>query len=211
MAELVVFSTESDGEVYKWDADYATAHDTPDGSIFENTVLDVYNYLFGAEYRIARSLLFFDTSPLGAGATILSVVLSLYIHIGATEDDPGQMTLHIVEGVQHDPIVAADYGAQLSKVTSGGSIVHGDVVFNEYNDITLNATGLSWINKTGTTLLCLRASGDINEDVPTGVNRLGMYASEQGEGFKPKLTIEYEEAVAARGSGSLAGVLELLT
>ena len=47
-----------------------------------------------------------------------------------------------------------------------------------YNDITLNADGRSWINKTGTTKFCIRSSRDIDGNTPSGDEFIQVYMSE---------------------------------
>jgi hypothetical protein len=69
-----------------------------------------------------------------------------------------------------------------------------------YNAITLR--DLSWINKTGTTKLCLRSSRDINGNAPTGNEYVNVYANEQGSGYQPKLVIAYRNQSKIKNTGS---------
>lgn len=224
MAELAVYASVSDGFIRRYpmgDASWAEVHgaenggddvidpggrchdvitceDEGGGSGFTTLIVVQSSYHTGnSQYHCERGFLFFDTSPLGAGAKILSAVLSLYgLAIGGTETDEGDATLHVIEGIQSDPFVAADYGSHLSKITSGGSLAHGDYAQDQYNDITLNATSRGWINKTGTTKFCLRTAGDINNHTPTGLNRVSFASRERGSEYAPKLTITYALAGA---------------
>lgn len=112
-----------------------------------------------------------------------------------TETDPGYATVHIVEGVQHDPLEDVDYENHVNKNISGGSIAYGSLVEEAYNDIVLNTIGRGWINKTGITKLCLRVAADIEDNEPTGENEVAFHSREKGLDKAPKLILTYTPAV----------------
>lgn len=151
----------------------------------------------GTDINLSRCWLFFNLG-LDPDEIIDSAVLSLYgrddVHYG--EDNPGYATLHVVEGVQHDPLQGNDWGAHLSKIVSGGSIAFSAWVNGAYNDIPLNDIGKGWINKGGTTKLCLRLAADINDTPPSegATNGVAFYASEAGASTCPKLTVVTKQA-----------------
>jgi len=123
---------------------------------------------FDNKYVIRRGFLDFLTGTLGGAAvTGTRVVFRSNIR---SEFDAGYSDVHVVEGVQNIPVVVGDYGAHLSKTTSGGVILFADIGVGNANPniITLNATGLTWINPSGLTKLCLRLISDINAWVPIG-------------------------------------------
>jgi hypothetical protein len=68
---------------------------------------------------------------------------------------------------------------------------------DDYHSITLNATGRDWINKTGTTKFCLRASDDIVSNPPPDFSpymSYGLaeyYSYEKGSGYRPQLIVTY--------------------
>lgn len=102
-----------------------------------------------ASYFIHQGWLFFDTSPIPTGATIISAKLSLYI-VNRVYQIGG--SLYITQGIQGDPILLSDFGAQTDLTTVGGSKKFADLVVGQYNDIDLNAAGLGWINAAGAIL-----------------------------------------------------------
>jgi len=208
---LTVYSTASDGDAYAYHAtQYDTAHDAANADVLRagNDQFYLENGLIGGPYYVvSRGFLYFDTSALGATAVISAAVLSLYGMVAIENDAVGDHSdLGIVEGVQSDPFDAADYGDHLSKTTLGADTYYTHpIATDDYNDKALNATGIGWINKTGTTLFCLRLKGDIDKSTPTGENLVGVWANEKGAGYLPKLVITYTPAVAGRSYGFIAG------
>ena len=66
----------------------------------------------------------------------------------------------------HDPFVVADYDMDHYS-GNGGEIAGSEITEYEWNNITLNDDGLSWINAGGTTKLVLRSQRDIDGTDPT--------------------------------------------
>jgi len=60
---------------------------------------------------------------------------------------------HLTRGVDNEPIIDQvggtdpDWDDQTAQATSGGSIDRASLVLNAYNAITLNATGISWLDQ----------------------------------------------------------------
>ena len=70
---------------------------------------------------------------------------------------------------------------------------------SQYNDITLNATGISWISVDGITKLGIRAQDDCTDDY-FGLNKHAngkrYYGAEQsGTSLDPKLSVTHAVAV----------------
>lgn len=186
---LIADATGASGNIPAANAAYATAHGAANGDEVVLAEGDVYNK---TGYVVGRSFLYFDTSSIGSGATILNATFSFYTN-QQSEVNAGQTTLHIVEGVQDDVLALADFGDHLTKTTSGGSIAFAAIQDDTTNTIILNSTGRGWINKTGTTKLCLRLAGDIDNSTPTGDNSLSIQITpSQDEGCY--LTINYTNA-----------------
>jgi flagellin-like protein len=189
------YSTASDGWVQQYAFDYASVHDADTGDVCDSdTVLDVgqyYGYDSADEYVVFRTSLFFDTSSIPDGATITNATLSLYRVAG--EIDSHNFDVVVQNGqptYPHDPLDANDY-SYTHYSDNGGSINTGDMVYGHYNDIVLNSAGKSWINKTGTTKLCLRSSRDIDNIIPEDYEYATFCSNEEGTGYQPKLTITY--------------------
>ena len=94
----------------------------------------------------------------------------------------------------HDAFVNTDYNYTYYS-GAGGNLSTAGFSTAGYNAITLSAAGLTWINTTGTTKLCLRSSRDISSTAPTGAEDVTFYAYEQGVGYWPKLDVTYTAAI----------------
>lgn len=217
---LTAYSTSSDGYIAADDPAWADVHGGQCGVDIEtcNTMAtaEILCPYTGAtatpHYWIYRGFLYFDTSSLGAEATISAATLSLYGN-QADETDATHGDLGIVDGVQGDPFDTGDHYDHLSKTTLGADSYYDNDTFSTsgYNDKALNATGRGWINKTGTTLFCLRVKGDIDNLTPTGDNRCYPWANEKGTGYQPKLVITYTATVEKTSSDGGSGSETLLS
>jgi len=151
-----------DGFLSYYDTNYDNAWGASEAnSIYSSDVtLDIGQAFDEGYYIIWRGFLYFDTSIIPDGATILSANLTLYMKVSTFNDfkliiQNGQPTY------PHMPMQAADYyqgyytgnGGEINASTLGAD-------YAQYN-ITLNSNGLEWINKQGVTKLCLRTSRDI--------------------------------------------------
>ena len=160
------------------------------------------DYDAGPFWGITRGFISFDTSLL-EGVTITSAVLKLYCTSALSQDadiennvtatnfelvvqngQPDWPDLPYLGGesvsydLQGDYDCAAPSFDKVHYFGDGGSIFFediGEVIEGgeKYILITLNETGISWINKTGITKFCLRMRDDINATEPMA------YSSEQ--------------------------------
>jgi len=137
----------------------------------------------------------FDTSSLGAGAIISSAIFSGYFQIKS--NNLGSPDLHLASSTpaSNTGLVSADY-QQVGR-TSFGSITYANFTASQYNDITLNASGISNISKTGISKFSLQFSWDINNsftgawvaDVET---RMAIFSADNaGTTQDPKLVVTY--------------------
>lgn len=194
--EMLFIGSESNRTIEGNHAIWDTCHDAASGNLGAWHDDPWYRIIAGAQltatYWIQRAFLFFDTSGLPSGAKIVGARLSLYT-IGAdctsAIDYPH---LCITQGVQDDPVVSANYGDQLPYTSIGGQVDLRDLVADQYNEIVFNDSGLAWINKTGTTKLCIRQQMDIIDHAPPlGSNQSWWYSAQKGTGYKAKLTVLY--------------------
>lgn len=147
----------------------------------------------GPDYFIYRSGIHFDTSSIPSDAAVISATLSLY---GLTNSSVNDFNLTIVNGsALSNPAVLADYGALLAATASAGTINTSTWSLVAYNDITLNATGLGYITKAGTTKLALRSSKDISATAPTLGDAFDEWIEAIGQDATnpAKLTVSYEK------------------
>ncbi len=194
--ELTVYSSTDDAYLREVDSDYNSARN--------DSCADYYNpgisvHRFGqvysdGNYYIPRSYLVFNTSALGSQVTIDSAKFFFYIE---WIDTSSHWDMTVVEGLwDSDPPEACDFktGVWIGEQSGGSKNTSG--ISADYNSITLNATGLGWINKTGTTRLALRSNRDINGTPPEGSEQLQHRSADNyGTDYDPYLRIWYHTGV----------------
>ena len=187
------YSTSSDGDIYYLGAfvDYEDIWNHATGNVRDgNPHISIGHSSGSGTVMICRGFVYFDTSSLPDTVTIDSAVLSLYGYEDHSDHDFSIVVQNGQPTYPHDPLQAGDY-ARTHYSGNGGSFNTQYFTTSGYNDIDLNSDGISWINKEGTTKLCLRNNNEINGNEPyDGYFQLvNVKASEGGSG--PKLTIEY--------------------
>jgi len=164
---------------------------------------------FPQSYTVYRGFVFFNTSALPLNAYLDSAILSLY-----KKDDYSATDFNITiqtgepTGQQsgqpsypHNPLQAGDYN-QSHYLGNDGSLNTTNFV-NGHNNITL--TNLTWVNKTGTTKLCLRSSRDINGTQPTNKKYITVYSADYLQaGYGPRLIITYRNQSKIKNTGSIS-------
>jgi len=135
-------------------------------------------------YSVSRIFYVFDTSALPNDCTITAATLNLY----CTSANGGGITVHAVQTSQSDPtnLVVADFN-NLS-FTSGGSVA---VTTTGAKTIDLNATGLTWINKTGNTLIGVIDARDQSNSSPSVGFIYDTFNMSEAASNKPSLTVTY--------------------
>lgn len=200
----VVFRPVANGQclLYKTDVDYATARNaaTGGGATASPQIGQKYT---GSDYTTYRSGFSFDTSGLDDSCLIQSATLWLFtgtnIGLGATMAKSGMPTY------PHIPAVVGDYDRTLYSGNGGiGSVIGSSLI------ITLNYTGLSWINKTGNTKFMIMSQNDIDGDAPTANEYAGVTT---GGDNRPKLTVVYTvpTGTPAVGNASFSGTKDIFT
>jgi hypothetical protein len=221
-----VYSSASDGgleaesEVSYADAQ-AKTESTENGYDVTSAYASVYQQFFNftAEFEpdlwyIKRVFFYFDTSTLPDG-TITSAKLRLWCN----EKDPSDAFDVVVQNGQptypHDPLVVGD----LDKTHySGdcGSLGSADWTQGAYNEISLNADGIAWINRSGTTKFILRSSRDIAATSPadpgegnTTSERIQLATSEAVVGHRPYLEVTMDVSTTS-GDNYMTSTYETL-
>jgi len=168
-----------------WGAEQANFKTWDSETIWVGQAYDSYYYIY-------RGFLYFDTSLIPDGATILSANLTLYMKL----ESPTQTFDLIIQNGQptypHMPMQSGDYYYN-HYIGNGGSISSSEISSTEYNayNITLTSDGLQWINKEGVTKLCLRTGRDINKNEPSDNEYILIYSSKKGSTYAPKLIVKY--------------------
>jgi len=179
-------------------ATYPLARDTADGlyGITSDTVNYVAAEVGGGNYSVYRLFNCFNTATLGTD-TITSAIVSLYFAAGVGSQGIGltqgslASTANITTGdFDACTINNPDEGATRSSFPSAG-----------YNNWTLNATGRSWIEKSGVTDFCFRDVKDIDDETPPASPRQykGFYSADYtGSTTDPKLVVVHSASVAGK-------------
>lgn len=203
-----VESTSVDGytaDVGGGGSNWATAHDrttctTPSDTA---TVLVTRCDNASGSYRIYRSFTLFDTSSIPDADTIDSATLSLWFNsinnaqsdsIGIVQTSPASNTA----------IVADDFNnfTAIHSQTATAEKTLASISTGAYTDFAFDATGLTWIDKTGITKLGQRQKNDYSETAShsnpaSGGNTSTEYRSADTAGTTndPKLVVEHTTAV----------------
>lgn len=151
------------------------------------------------QWRIQdRGFFLFDTSALTSGATISAATLSLYVHIltAPTDATASKRELRVVSSnpASNTGLTGTDYATIGS--TEFGHITYGSVSIDAYNDVSLNASGLSNISKTGISKFGTLSGADMDNSAPTWAlfDVLAYqikFAEASGTSTDPKLTVTY--------------------
>lgn len=159
--------------------------------------------------QLVRSIFLFDTSPLPDSSIITNAIFSLYgvdklDELGALPD----INVYSSNPASDIALVAADY-ATLGNVAFCDTPISYAAWAVGYNDFILNAAGIAAISKTDRTKMGVR---NVNRDVagiaPPWISlarsRLRGYFTEQGGGFRPKLTVTYSIPIIINKSYALS-------
>lgn len=179
---------------------YAYARESASGTYeYQGGSLSVcgQTYYDAPEWRIYRAYVMFDTSSLPDNAVAQSATLKLYGYADPFYDVNFYVTIQSgMPTYPHMPVVLSDYN-YLYYSGNGGQFWTGGWSTSSYNNITLNSTGMNWIDKTDWTKFCLRSGEDINGSEPYDKERVYFYAYEVGVGYAPKLSVTYSIPIVA--------------
>jgi hypothetical protein len=156
-------------------------------------------YVSGGKYNIYRGFLPFNTSDIDAGATITSASLFVYPTAVNDSDNDDQAYINVFQATFANPASpsTADYD-QLGETKGSSDHDITGTPTNAYKEFTLNATGIGWINKGGTTQLGLREGHDLENlayAVGTFTRIRFAHSETTGTDKDPYLKITYTEAV----------------
>jgi len=212
-------STSVDGYVYDYgvDDDWDTVHDKSVSNYVQtgddwdpNLSIGYLRTQVGGPLNIGlvRHFILFDTSGLPDADPITSATLSLYgisIHNNTQGGGDSEISVKTSSVVQTTP--ASNTNLVVEDFDQCGSVddpaqgtdtpfdPHNYWTLNQYNDITLNSTGIGWIIVDGITKLGVRNLPDITDDDPGG-NNYNNYmncgsADVSGTSKDPKLSVTH--------------------
>lgn len=179
-------------------------------SAFSSYTTNTIGQSTGASYSISRAAFYFDTSAIPDAAIITSGNLSLY---GQSDHTTTDFNITLQTGAPtfpHDPLAVGDYFKD-NYTGDGGNKSTSLFTTSGYNNISLTATGLTWVDKTGTTKFIIRSSRDIAGTAPGGDEYLTVYSYEQGAGYRPYLEVTYTSASAPTVSTNPASYITKTT
>ncbi len=206
---LTSYSTSSDGDIYATNANYNTTQSAATGTVEAVSAIGVGQVYVPGGYWIYRGALFFDTSSIPDTAMVISATLKVW---GLIDNSNTDFDLTVTNGqptYPSDPLVSGDYD-RTHYSGDGGTLNTSEYNINEYNNITLNSTGMGWVNRTGITKLFLRSSRDISATSPIGNESITVASSETtGTDQDPMLIVTYGNITDLSASNNDAIIMTL--
>ena len=187
------------------DDTWATRHDASVGNaVYPSTTSDRAMLIETSEtaanvWQISRSMYLFDTSSLGATATISATVLSLYGNAktdGATTISP-DIDIYTSTPATNTNLITDDFDQFGTTSQTGSPITYANWSTTGYNAFTFNATGRGNVSKTGVSKFGARNANydaaNINPGTTTDVlHEMSCYfADASGTTTDPKLVVTY--------------------
>ena len=176
-----------------WDS----AHNASQGTSLATVLEDSRAEVIATDF-IARGFFVFDTSALPDDAVISSVRLYLRVFNTLNGDNDGNDFIVVTPSTQagNGDVILDDFdqaGALTNPAELSNRIDITGISAAQYQFWTLNATGITAINKTGFTKLALREGHDVLNDPPQGSSsRIKYYSLERaGVSEDPYLKIIY--------------------
>ena len=167
-----ISNTGGDGFIYgAANTTWATARGVTDGTLVDDTNIEAGVWRDATlGYQITRGFIPFDTSGIADGASITAAVVRLaYVSSDDTDND-AQAYITVVQSTQGSNTALASTDIDNIGATDGSD--HQDITglsSGDY-DFTLNATGLTWISKTGYTPLAIREGHDLENATPSAID-----------------------------------------
>lgn len=202
-------TTSVDGVVGNTDAGWSTTHDAATGdeagpSSTEDEAASSRDVDGGTNYQIKRGFFLFDTSAIPDVNTISAATFSLYVTGKTNNDNDGDdyVNVYSTTPASNTNLTTADFDA-IGTTAYATEIDIGSITTSQYNDWTLNATGIAAVSKTGITKLGIREGHDAEDLIiapgGAGRNKIDVYFADNGIATAPKLVVTHE--VAAAGGG----------
>lgn len=165
-----------------------------DSAIWNGIIVGIYASSTINKWRdLTRGIILFDTILL-AGLTITSATLSLYCsgkgdYLGITPD----VNIYSSNPISNTSLAAADYHS-VGNTAFSTSKAYAGITVAAWNIFTLNASGISAINKTGISKFSVRnANYDVAGNAPGWISLKHSYIvfSSADEAAAPILTVTY--------------------
>jgi hypothetical protein len=141
--------------------------------------------------EIYRAFIPFDTSPLPDNCTVTSIDVSIRLAVNLSSQDFNVTVQNGMPNHPELPLQSGDYSKAFYS-GAGGSRNTSTITTMNYWNITLNSTGLGWIDVDGTTKFCLRSNREISGIEPATYEFITFYSAEMGASYAPILYVTYE-------------------
>lgn len=202
MATLTVYGDLADAYIETASTTYSLAQDGTGAAVVTANPLRVGQALAGSTYIVYESFFGFDTSSLGASASISAVVLSLYV----TSDMDATANTYRVRAYDWGAAVATGDWVNDENVSAQTLCATHNQNFtaSAYNDFTESGTDFQTsVNKTGTTNLFAHTSRFEAGTAPFANEYVDFQrADNAGTTQDPKLVVTYTSG--STGTGALA-------
>ena len=212
--------TTVDGKVDNFNiSGWSTVRDGATGSAVSAIATSIGDYmwrLISGKYYVSRLFWGFDTSALGTDS-VDSATFSLYQKSGGSNPGSYLQTLSGATLDSNSNLTTSDWDSYdtLNSPTEFITRIEFPVGANdEYKSMVLNASGESYINKTGITEFVMRWVGDTDNTAPTTSDNTNLngclhFADETGTTKDPKLVVEHAAASTANNSARRLHLMSL--
>lgn len=182
-------------------ADGTSASDT-------DTAITCKNYNVGGSYRCQRVIVLWDTSALTSSAVISAAVASFWL---VTNTAPAAFNVRLCTSTPaSDAAVGTADFDQVGSTAQATDYPSSSFTNGAYNDMTLNATGLSNISKTAITKFGIRnVEQDIGGSAPADTQNFNFQCSSADVADTtqdPKFVVTYTIAVPKGGTATMLGI-----
>ncbi len=181
-----------DGYVENYGSPFSTVRGALTGASADSRATNPhFGYaLQGGVYSIRRFFYPVDTSALpDAGISLLRATFNVYNSGTVSNADLDSIAVVKTNQESTTDLTASDFSKTESVV--GGVQPLSQIIGGQYNRLSLNSTGLGWINKSGVTKLGLRYLRDIENEAPTGLNQWPNVNFSENSSGKPYILMEY--------------------
>lgn len=197
---VIYYTGAADGHIESFSPVWSTVHAASTGDVFNTDVASKAFVEYYTDYDIGRFFLPVDTSGIPDTATITAATLYVYLGNATDADNDGDDWVNVVQTSQASPtaLVSGDFdqAGAVSNPTEGSTRKDlTGLATGQYHSFALNATGLTWVSKTGYTLLGLREGHDALNSAFVGAssdNQFNISTSEEtGTSQDPYLEVTY--------------------
>jgi hypothetical protein len=183
------------GYATTWSGVRSTVQGDGVGSLWNptNTYIRIRALHNGSGYYGCRGGMTFDTSALTSGAVISSAVLSVYgTSINFVSNDSTSLEVVSFNPATKGTFIDSDWTTAVYTALATG-INFASLNQAGYNDFTLNATGISNINKTGISSFMVMTGLDLNNTSPGSIthDNVFQFNSVDNGTNVPKLVVTY--------------------